>query len=73
MSVRLLAFCGSARKASLSRRLLAAAVAAARGAGAAVTEFDLRADLLPLYDGDLEAQHGLPPPARELKQLFGRP
>lgn len=70
MPVRLLAFCGSARKESFNRRLLAVAVGAARGAGAAVTEFDLRGDLLPLYDGDLEAQHGLPPPARELKQLF---
>ena len=70
MSVRLLAFCGSARRESCNRRLLAAAVSAARGAGAVVTEFDLRGDLLPLYDGDLEAQHGLPPAARELKQLF---
>ena len=70
MPVRLLAFCGSARRESCNRRLLAAAVAVARGAGAEVTELDLRADLLPLYDGDLEAQHGLPPAARELKQLF---
>jgi NAD(P)H-dependent FMN reductase len=70
MPVRLLAFCGSARKESCNRRLLAAAVSTARGAGATVTEFDLRADLLPLYDGDLEAQHGLPQAARELKQLF---
>ena len=70
MSIRLLAFCGSARSASCNRRLLAAAVTAARGAGATITEFDLRPNLLPLYDGDLEAQHGLPPAARELKQLF---
>jgi NAD(P)H-dependent FMN reductase len=70
MPVHLLAFCGSARRESYNRRLLAAAVAAARGAGAEVTELDLRADLLPLYDGDLEAQHSLPPSARELKQLF---
>lgn len=70
MSVRLLAFCGSARKESFNRCLLAAAVGAARSAGATITEFDLRADLLPLYDGDLEAQQGLPPAARELKQLF---
>jgi chromate reductase len=70
MPVRLLAFCGSARRESCNRRLLAAAVSAARGAGVDVTELDLRADLLPLYDGDLEAQHGLPPAARELKQLF---
>jgi chromate reductase, NAD(P)H dehydrogenase (quinone) len=70
MPVKLLALCGSARRESCNRRLLAAAVAAARAAGAEITELDLRADLLPLYDGDLEAQHGLPAAARELKQVF---
>lgn len=70
MSVRLLAFCGSARKESNNRRLLAAAVKAARAAGAIVTELDLRSDLLPIYDGDLETGHGLPTAALELKTLF---
>lgn len=70
MSVHLLAFCGSARSESCNRRLLAAAVAAARAAGAGITELELRSDLLPLYDGDLEAQHGLPVAVRELKELF---
>ena len=70
MSVRLLAFCGSARKESNNRRLLAAAVAAARAAGATVTELDLHHDLLPLYDGDLEALQGLPAAALELKAEF---
>lgn len=70
MSVRLLAFCGSARKESVNRRLLAAAISAARAAGASVTELDLRSDLLPIYDGDLEAQHGLPAAAFELKTQF---
>lgn len=70
MSVRLLAFCGSARKESCNRRLLAAAVRAARAAGASVTELELRSDLLPIYDGDLEALHGLPAAALELKAQF---
>ncbi|MCF8149525.1 MAG: NAD(P)H-dependent oxidoreductase [Burkholderiaceae bacterium] len=70
MKVRLLAFCGSARKESHSRRLLAAAVTAARASGAAVTELELCSDLLPMYDGDLEAAHGLPAAALELKALF---
>jgi len=70
MSVRLLAFCGSARKESFNRRLLTAAVSSARAAGAAVTELDLRADLLPIYDGDLEATQGLPAAALELKARF---
>lgn len=72
MSVRLLAFCGSARRESCNRRLLAAAVKAARAAGAAVTELDLRSDLLPIYDGDLEASHGLPAAVLELKTQFAR-
>ena len=70
MSVRLLAFCGSARKESVNRRLLAAAVRAARAAGASVTELDLRSDLLPIYDGDLEALQGLPAAALGLKAQF---
>lgn len=67
--VRLLAFAGSGRKDSLNRRLLAAAVASARSQGAEVTVFDLRADTLPLYDGDLE-DSGMPPKVIELKRLF---
>ena len=70
MPVRLLAFCGSARKESTNRRLLAAAVGAARAAGASVTELDLQSGLLPIYDGDLEARHGLPAAALELKAQF---
>lgn len=68
-SVKLLAFAGSGRRASLNRQLLAIAVASARRQGAEVTEFDLRADTLPLYDGDLE-DAGMPPKVIELKQLF---
>lgn len=67
--VKLLAFAGSGRHESLNRRLLAAAVASAREQGAEVTVLDLRADTLPLYDGDLEAA-GLPPKVIELKRLF---
>jgi len=70
VTIRLLAFCGSARRESCNRLLLAAAVATARAAGAAVTELDLRTDLLPIYDGDLEAEFGLPAAALELKKLF---
>lgn len=68
-SVRLLAFAGSGRKDSLNRRLLAAAVASAKAQGAEVTVLDLKADTLPLYDGDLE-DAGMPPKVIELKRLF---
>ena len=43
---------------------------AARGAGAEVTFLDLRDFPLPLYDGDLEAQSGLPENAKKLKKLM---
>lgn len=68
-SVKLLAFAGSGRADSLNRKLLAVAVAAARAQGADVTVLDLRADTLPLYDGDLEAA-GMPPRVGELRALF---
>lgn len=64
---RILAFAGSARRGSFNRRLLRAAVAAARARGAAVTGLELAALDLPFYDGDLEREHGLPDGARRLK------
>jgi chromate reductase len=51
---QLLGLCGSLRKDSLNRKLLHEA---ARHYGARLTEGNLR---LPLYDGDLEAEHGVP-------------
>ena len=41
-----------------------------RRAGGEVTLIDLRDVAMPLYDGDIEAQEGLPPGARELKRLM---
>ncbi|MBN9424512.1 MAG: hypothetical protein BGO63_16890 [Candidatus Accumulibacter sp. 66-26] len=60
MTIKLLAFSGSSRRDSLNGRLLAAGVAAARAQGAEVTLLDLRELALPIYDGDLEAESGLP-------------
>lgn len=68
-SVKLLAFAGSGRADSLNRKLLKLAVASARAQGAEVTVLELKADTLPLYDGDLEAA-GMPPKVIELKHLF---
>jgi NAD(P)H-dependent FMN reductase len=70
MPLRILAFAGSARRASLNRSLLSVTAALAREAGADVTEIDLADFPLPLYDGDLEAAAGLPEAARRLKALF---
>lgn len=65
---RIFAFAGSARKDSLNRRLLLEAVEAARRAGAEVDLVDLAEFPLPLYDGDLEEQHGVPAAALELRR-----
>ena len=63
---RILAFAGSARRESLNRKLLAVAVAATRAAGGDVTLVDLNELALPLYHGDDEEAHGLPPAAVKL-------
>lgn len=65
--VRLLAIAGSLRKESFNRKLLAVAVHAAEEAGAAVDVVEPRDLELPLYDGDLEAEHGAPESAKRLK------
>ena len=66
--LRVLAFAGSTRRASLNRTLVRIAAAGARGAGAAVNEIDLRDYRLPVFDQDDEAEGGKPAPAEALKQ-----
>ena len=68
--VRLLAFCGSSRRGSWNRQLLAIATAGARQAGASVTLLDLKDLNLPIFDEDLEAEQGLPAGAVGLKRLL---
>jgi chromate reductase, NAD(P)H dehydrogenase (quinone) len=67
---KILAFAGSLRAGSFNKRLVRIAAAGAESAGAEVTYLDLRDYQLPLYDGDLEAAHGLPENARKLKDLM---
>lgn len=67
---RILAFAGSARRASLNRQFLAVAVQAARDAGGEVTLLDLNDYVLPLYHGDLEDAEGLPANAQKLIELI---
>lgn len=69
-SPRILIIPGSARDGSLNRRLAAVAAATAREAGLQVTEMDLRALALPVYDGDLEAASGVPAGAHELRRAI---
>ena len=72
MTPKILAFAGSTRTESWNKKLVKIAAAGARAAGAEVTELDLRDIPLPLYDGDLEHEQGLPPNGRKLKDLMLR-
>ena len=67
---KLLAFAGATRSESWNKKLIRVAVRAAEQAGAEVTLIDLRDYAMPLYDGDLERDEGLPPRARVLKALM---
>jgi chromate reductase, NAD(P)H dehydrogenase (quinone) len=70
MKPSVLVLAGSTRRESYNKRLARVAAAALEEAGAHVTLLDLRDLPMPLYDGDLEAAHGLPENARRLKDLF---
>lgn len=67
---KILAFAGSTRTASYNKKLIQVAAAGARTAGADVTVVDLRDFPMPLYDGDLEENEGLPENAKKMKKLF---
>lgn len=67
-SLRLLILPGSARAGALSGQLAAYAARAAEHQGSIRARvFDLRALALPVYDGDLEAAHGVPDGVLELQ------
>lgn len=68
--VKVLAFAGSTRKDSFNKKLVQQAAEIARQKGAQVTVIDLKDYPLPLYDGDLEAEKGLPPSAKKLRDLM---
>jgi chromate reductase len=68
--VRILGMAGSARADSFNKKLVRIALRGAQAAGAAATYVDLRDYPLPLYDGDGEAESGLPENAARLGALF---
>jgi chromate reductase len=70
MSSKLLFLAGSARKDSLNKKLAKVAYNLALAQGADATFIDLKDYPLPIYDGDLEDESGLPDNAVKLKQLF---
>ncbi|MDE1845298.1 MAG: NAD(P)H-dependent oxidoreductase [Thaumarchaeota archaeon] len=67
---KILAFAGSTRTDSFNKKLVKIAATGAMEGGADVTMIDLRDFAMPLYDGDLEQQQGLPSNARKLKDLM---
>ncbi len=69
-AARILALSGSTRQASLNRRILEVAARAAEAEGVPCTRVDLRDHPLPLYDGDLERERGLPDAAARLRELM---
>jgi chromate reductase len=68
---RILALCGSLRTGSVNLKLLSIAAEEARKLGAEVDLVDLKTLVLPLYDGDVEAQ-GVPAPVAQLRERMGK-
>ncbi len=67
---RILCFAGSLRKDSLNKKLVKIAMAGAQKEGVETTYIDLKEYPLPVYDGDLEAESGLPENAKKLKAIM---
>lgn len=70
MQIKVLALCGSSRRDSLNQKLLNIAALGAVDAGAQVSLIRWPDFPLPIYDGDSEAEHGLPERVRALKALL---
>lgn len=66
----ILALAGSARRASLNKKLARVAAAAAEAEGASVTLIDLADFEMPIYHGDLEEADGVPAAALRLAGIF---
>ena len=67
---KILAFAGALRKDSLNKKMLLVAAEGARKAGADVTVIDLKEFPVPLYDGDLETESGIPENAVRLQEMM---
>ncbi len=67
---KILAFAGALRKESTNKKTVKVAIEGAKKAGAEVTFIDLKDFPVPLYDGDLEAEKGLPENAVKLQELM---
>ena len=70
MPIKIAAFAGSTRTQSYNKILIKNAAQMAEQQGAEVTCIDLRDYPLPLYDGDLEEQDGIPENALKIRNLL---
>ena len=70
MSAKILAFAGSTRTSSYNKMLVGNAAKIAQEQGANVTTIDLRDYPLPLYDGDLETESGVPENALAIRKMM---
>jgi len=68
--IKILAFAGSNRKGSINKKLVQIAASAAEKQGASVTVIDLIDFPMPLFNQDIETEHGLPEKAKEFKKLL---
>lgn len=69
MTIKLLAMSGSSRKGSVNQKLIDRVVLGAQEEGAQVTSVRLADFGMPLYDGDLEEESGIPAGARAFQAL----
>lgn len=67
---KILAFAGSLREHSFSKRILKTAIEGAKRAGAEVTYVDLKDYPMPLYNADLQETQGFPPMATAFQNLL---
>lgn len=70
MSAKIIFLAGSARKDSMNKKLARHAYEVARDKGADATFIDLKDFPMPIYNGDDEAESGLPENGKKLKKLF---
>lgn len=70
MTVKILAVAGSLRKLSFNKKLVKIAADSAMAAGAEVVFLDLTNYEIPIYNGDLETEYGLPQDVKRIQQLL---
>ncbi|MBL4679633.1 MAG: NAD(P)H-dependent oxidoreductase [Pseudomonadales bacterium] len=68
--VKILAFSGSSRRDSFNNKLVKIAAEGAKSTGASVSHINLADFPMPIYDGDLEDEKGMPEYALGFKQLL---